>query len=79
MHDVLMALDLPPAVKVQTIKLLARIGQTASADELWRASDRAAGFVLGLEIVGALDSTRIDSLYSVFDEAATARRLEHAQ
>ncbi len=30
MNDTLVALDLPPAVKVQTLKLLARICQAAS-------------------------------------------------
>lgn len=79
LNDATAALDLPPAIKVQTLKLLARISQAASADELWRASDRAAGFVLGLETVGALDSSSIDGLYGLFDAAATARRLEHAQ
>lgn len=79
MNDTLSALDLPPAVKMQTLKLLARISQAASADELWRGSDRAAGFVLGLETVEALDAARIKALYELFDGAATARRLEHAQ
>lgn len=78
MSEVLTALNLPPAVKVQTLKLLARISQAVNPDELWRASDRAAGFVLGLETVGALDSTSIDALYGLFDDA-TARRREDAQ
>lgn len=78
MNDTLSALDLPPAVKVQPLKLLARISQAASADELWRASDRAAGFVLGLETVEALDAAGIKALYDVFDSAATARRQEDA-
>ena len=30
MNDVVAALDLPPAVKIQTLKLLARISQAAS-------------------------------------------------
>lgn len=59
MNDVLAALDLPLAVKVQTRKLLACISQAASSDELWRASDRAAGFVMGLETVEALDAESI--------------------
>lgn len=79
MNDVLAALDLPPAVKIQTLKLLARISQAASPDELWRASDRAAGFVLGLETVEVLDAASIKALYEVFDGAATARRQEDTQ
>lgn len=74
--DPLHRLNLPPAVKVQTLKLLARIHQASNAHELWRASDRAAGFVLGLETVEALDTASIQALYEVFDAAATARRQE---
>jgi hypothetical protein len=59
MTDALAALDLPLEVKVQTLKLLARISKAASADKLWRASDRAAGFVPGLETVDALDTSSI--------------------
>lgn len=79
MNDALAALDLPPTVKIQTVKLLARISQAASPDELWRASDRAAGFVLGLETVEVLDVASIKALYEIFDAAATARRQEDAQ
>ncbi|WP_025112476.1 hypothetical protein [Pseudomonas sp. H1h] len=79
MTEALAALDLPPAVKIQTLKLLARISQAAGADELWRASDRAAGFVLGLETVEVLDATSIKALYEIFDVATTARRQEDAQ
>ncbi|AWY43760.1 hypothetical protein DKY63_29105 [Pseudomonas putida] len=72
----LQRLNLPPAVKVQTLKLLAPIHQAPNANELWRASDRATGFVLGLETVEALDVASIQALYEVFDAAATARRQE---
>ncbi|WP_433770935.1 hypothetical protein [Pseudomonas putida] len=74
--DPLHRLNLPPAVKVQTLKLLARIRQAASADELWCASDRAFGFVLRLETIETLDAGSIQALYGVFDAAATARRQE---
>lgn len=53
-NDALAALDLPSAVKVQTLKLPARIRQAANPDDLRRVSDRAVGFVLGLETVEAL-------------------------
>lgn len=79
MNDTLTALDLPPTFKIQTLKLLARISQAASADELWRASDRAAGFVLGLETVEALNAASIEGLYGAFEEAATARRQDESQ
>lgn len=79
MNEALSALDLQPEVNVQTLKLLARIHQASNPDDLWRASNRAAGFVLGLETVKALDVASIKALYGVFDGAATARRLEEAQ
>lgn len=79
MRDILAALDLQPAVKIQTLKLLARISQATSPDELWRASDRAAGFVLGLETVEVLDAASIKALFEIFDGAAKARRQEDAQ
>jgi hypothetical protein len=79
MNDVLAALDLPPAIEVQPLKLMAHIIQAASPDELCRASDRAAGFVLVLETVEALEAVRIKALYEYFDRAATARRQEDAQ
>lgn len=59
--------------------MLERIQQAHSADELWRASDRAEGFVLGLETVKALNAASIEGLYVEFDNAATARRLEQEQ
>lgn len=75
-NDTLVALDLPPAVKIQTLKLLARIRQAASADDLWRATDCATGFVLGLATVEALNAAGLKGLYEAFDDAATARRQE---
>lgn len=79
MDNALATLNLPHAVQAQALKLLERIHQAHSADELWRASDRAAGFVLGLETVEALGATSIEGLYVAFDNAATARRLEQEQ
>jgi hypothetical protein len=70
----LAALDLPQAVQSTTLKLLQQIALAHTADDLFRASDRAEGFVLGLETVEALDAVRIGALYEVFDSAAGARR-----
>jgi hypothetical protein len=53
--------------------------QAHSPHELWRAADRAEGFVLGLETVKALNPDSLEGLYLAFDIAATARRLEHEQ
>ncbi|WP_448091088.1 hypothetical protein [Pseudomonas azerbaijanoccidentalis] len=63
MDDALAALHLLSAVKVQTFKLLARISQASIANELWRATDRAPGFVLGLETVKAPNAESIEGLY----------------
>ena len=79
MDNALAALNLPHAVQAQALKLLGRIPQAHSADELWRASDRAEGFVLGLDTVKALNAASIEGLYVAFDNAATARRLEQEQ
>lgn len=79
MTEALAALHLPNAVEVQTLKLLHQIALAHTADDLFRASDRAEGFVLGLETVKVLNAASIEGLYKTFEAAATARRLEHAQ
>jgi hypothetical protein len=79
MDKALSALNLPNAVEVQTLKLLHQIELAHTADDLFRASDRAEGFVLGLETVRVLNAASIEGLYKAFEAAATARRLEHAQ
>ncbi len=76
MSDMLTALNLPSAVQAQALKLLTHIAQAHSAADLWRATDRAEGFVLGLETVKALNPASLEGLYVAFDNAATARRLE---
>ena len=73
------ALNLPQAVQAQVLKLLAQIGRAQTADDLFRASDRAEGFVLGLERVKVLNAASIEGLYKIFEAAATARRQEHEQ
>ena len=50
---------MPPALRVETLKLLALIRLAANPDDLWRASDRASGFILGLETVEAMDAVGI--------------------
>jgi hypothetical protein len=79
MDNALATLNLPHAVHAQALKLLGRIQLAHSADELRRASDRAEGFVLGLETVKALNPASIEGLYVAFDNAVTARRLEQEQ
>lgn len=79
MTDALAALKLPNAVEVQTLKLQRQIELAYKADDLFRASDRAEGFVLGLETVKALNAASIQGLYKTFEAAATARRQEREQ
>ena len=78
-HDPLASPNLPAAIRAQALTLLERIQQARTADELFRASDRAEGFVLGINTVQALNPADIEALYRVFDNAARARRLEHEQ
>lgn len=79
MCDPFTALNLPHAVQAQALKLLNRIQQAHSQDDVRRAADRAEGFVLGVETVKALNPASIEGLYLVFDNAATARLLGHEQ
>ncbi|WP_256677724.1 hypothetical protein [Pseudomonas sp. PB103] len=75
----LVALDLPHPVESEAQRLLQQIAQAHTVEDLSRASDRADGFVLGLETVKVLNAASIEGLYKTFEAAATARRLEHAQ
>lgn len=77
--DDVTAMNLPHAVQAQVLKLLAQIARAQTADDLFRASDRAEGFVLGLETAKALIPGSTEALYKAFDDAATARRSEHEQ
>ncbi|KAE9640749.1 hypothetical protein EJA70_24665 [Pseudomonas sp. PB103] len=75
----MVALDLPHPVESEAQRLLQQIAQAHTVEDLSRASDRADGFVLGLETVKVLNAASIEGLYKTFEAAATARRLEHAQ
>ncbi|MGY2232455.1 hypothetical protein HX780_23455 [Pseudomonas tolaasii] len=60
------------------LKLSSRPHQASNPDDLWRARDRSAGFVLGVETVEVLDDASIKTLYEIFDAAATVRQQEDA-
>lgn len=79
MDKALSRLNLPHAVEIETLKLLLQIARAHTADDLFRASDRAEGFVLGLETAKVLNAASIEGLYTAFEAAATERRQEHAQ
>jgi hypothetical protein len=72
----LAASDLPAALRAQGRTLLEAIRSAPTLVETLRAADRAEGFVLGLETVGALNADEIEGLNWVFDRAARARRVE---
>jgi hypothetical protein len=48
---------------------------SASAGGMCSASDCAAGFVIGLEMVEVRDAATLNGLYQAVDEAAAARRV----
>ncbi|WP_415763212.1 hypothetical protein [Pseudomonas sp. CP4] len=75
----LAALDLPHPVEREALRLLRQVAQAHTADDLVRASDRAEGFVLGLETVKVLNEASIQGLHNAFTAAVTARRQEHEQ
>jgi hypothetical protein len=54
-----------------------QIAEASTTDDLLRASDRAEGFVLGLETVKALNAASIEGLYVTFENTATTWQLEH--
>lgn len=53
------ALNLPRAVEAQTLNFLHHTALARTADDLFRASDRAEGLVLGLETVKALNASSV--------------------
>ncbi|TNB98435.1 hypothetical protein FHG55_05125 [Pseudomonas jessenii] len=79
MVDTLAALNLRNAEEVQTLNLLHQILLTYTADELFRASNRAEGFVLGVETVKGAERGEYGRLVNTFEASATACRQEHEQ
>lgn len=68
-------LVLPPAIHGELRQLLARI-EAAGAAEYPRACARAEGVVRGLEVGQVLEQARIERLYLLIEDVATARALE---
>ena len=71
-------ISLPKGVGTHAEKLFDAITQAATAEELNRAGGKAEGFVLGLESTKAIKSQVAESLYVVYDDAATQRATELA-
>lgn len=55
---------------------LADVDEATSAINTECARQRAVGVIEGLELAGALDSARIERLYLLVEQVATARLLE---
>lgn len=68
-------LILPALLHGELRQLLARIESAGSAAECQRAQDRAEGVVRGLEIAKVLEAARIEQLYVLVGDVATARAL----
>lgn len=71
-------ISLPKGVGPYAEKLYDAITQAGTAEELNRAGGKAEGFVLGLESTKAIKSQIAESLYVVYDDAATQRAAELA-
>jgi hypothetical protein len=71
-------ISLPKGVGPHAEKLFDAITQASTAEELNRAGGKAEGFVLGLETAKAIKSQIAESLYVVYDDAASQRASELA-
>ena len=71
-------ISLPKGVGSHAEKLFDAITQAGTAEELNRAGGKAEGFVLGLESTKAIKSQIAESLYVVYDDAASQRASELA-
>lgn len=74
--ELVRGLTLPPAIHGELRQLLAHIEAADSAAECQRAQDHAVGMVRGLEVSQALDPARVETLYVLIEDVATARALE---
>lgn len=72
--EALNALNLPAPVYMQTANFLARVETCLSLEDLRRVSDRADGFVLGIETVRALNYGTIEGLHVLLKDAVQAHR-----
>lgn len=66
-------ISLPKGVGPHAEKLYEAIAQASTVQELNRAGGKAEGFVLGLESTKAIKSQVAESLYVVYDDAASQR------
>ncbi|MGY2399669.1 hypothetical protein [Pseudomonas sp. SDO5271_S396] len=67
------SITLPKGVGPHASKLLDAITGAATPEDLNRAGGKAEGFVLGLEATKSIKSQIAESLYVVYDDAATHR------
>jgi len=67
-------MELPTGVRTAVLKLLVAVETGESIQAVNMASQRAEGFVLGLETAHALKPDMIEFLYTNFDAAAAQQR-----
>jgi len=72
-------LILPPVIQDEMRKRLAGVEEAPHATELEARRREALGVVRGLEIAVALEAARIERLYILIDDVASARGLELEQ
>lgn len=72
----LRALKMPVRVHTEVLRLLATIKVAESIQAVRASSNRAEGFVLGLETVQAFNNDLTESLYIGFESAAQNRLAE---
>lgn len=77
--ELVRGLVLPPVIHGEMRQVLAHIEAADSAAECQRARDRAEGLVRGLEVGQVLDPARVETLYVLIEDVATARALELEQ
>jgi len=71
-------ISLPKGIGPHAEKLFDAIAGASTAEALNRAGGKAEGFVLGLESSKAIKSQIAESLYVIYDDAATQRSAELA-
>ena len=74
--ELLPGLALPPAYHGAFRQRVAEVDTADTAVNYLIARARAEGLVEAMEVMQALDSSRIERLYLLIDEAATARLLQ---
>jgi len=74
--DYLADTSLPPGIRTHIENHLVRLARAKDQLTLSLATERAEGYVEGVESARALTPATVEALYVAVDNAATARQLE---